>query len=654
MLLLAGTTTLSIAHNGSVGYAYPIGPIVIDGDLRDWTDVKKVTLGLSDEKHSGENDFSAFFQFGYNLVNKSIYLAFEITDDDYIRDSSKNVRWNTQDALEFYLDLRHSPVGSGLASYLISKDFKNINNTAWDPVAKTASWDQVEYIVRRQGHKTIYECRIVIGDQLVPGKSIGFDVQAFDKDSSDFTINPWGEGDYKFRNPLSLGDIIFMKSEAKLGSVFGNIHWSKPSKDKRPSQISLTSTVNKLCWVEANVDSNGCYTVLLPLGTYRASLPGYEMPKDQRIWIVNKTTTITSSHLANSAPTIYLASLATPPRPAPDGLAAKGILHDFNPARAKQLDAFIAEHQAHYQIPGVSLALIKDGKVVYHKTYGVKNTFTNIPVDANTLFEAASVTKPVFAYAVLRLMEKGIIDLDKPLYEYLPYDDVAHDERYKLITARHVLTHRTGFPNWRSMNADNKLNLKFIPGSDYNYSGEGFEYLKMVVEKITGKKVEQILQEEVLAPIGLYHTYFSKNDTLEKLVCTGHFDNMPSGDGLPGAPGMAYSMHTEAHVFTRFMIHLLNERGLLPDTYKDMLRVHSEYKYDKPEDKPQHHEYMGLSLNIRETPFGLVFGHGGNNGDFRCEFEVYKDLKMGYVLFTNGSGAYPMIEKMKSILVEGK
>jgi CubicO group peptidase (beta-lactamase class C family) len=168
----------------------------------------------------------------------------------------------------------------------------------------------------------------------------------------------------------------------------------------------------------------------------------------------------------------------------------------------------------YYQVPGVSLALIKDGQLAYYKTYGVRNTFTKEPVDSNTLFEAASVTKPVFAFAVQRWPNGVLSTLIQPLYRYLPYPDIAYDERYKLITAKHVLTHRTGFPNWRWMNTDGKLNLNFTPGTSYGYSGEGFEYLKMVVEKVTGKKVEQVLQEEVIQPIALYHTFFSRNDSL--------------------------------------------------------------------------------------------------------------------------------------------
>ncbi|MCS3798850.1 serine hydrolase domain-containing protein [Niastella sp. OAS944] len=154
----------------------------------------------------------------------------------------------------------------------------------------------------------------------------------------------------------------------------------------------------------------------------------------------------------------------------------------------KNRHQFIETYQRYYHIPGVSFALIKEGKLVYHKTYGVRNRITSEKVEDQTLFAAASITKPVYAFAVERLADRGVIDLDKPLYEYLPYKDIEQDERYKLITERHVLTHRTGFPNWCWMNPDNKLNIKFKPGTSFGYSGECFEYIKLVVEKINGKK----------------------------------------------------------------------------------------------------------------------------------------------------------------------
>ena len=128
------------------------------------------------------------------------------------------------------------------------------------------------------------------------------------------------------------------------------------------------------------------------------------------------------------------------------------------------------------------------------------------------------MTKPLFAYIVLRLVDRGVLNLDTPLYTYLPYEDIAHDERYKLITARMVLTHRTGFPNWRS----GKLEIKFTPGTEVSYSGEGFVYLGKVVERLTGKKLAELSQQEVFTPLGIENASLVWNETIARLTATGH------------------------------------------------------------------------------------------------------------------------------------
>lgn len=655
-LLFVFFTPRAYAHNGALAYAYPVNTIKIDGDLSDWAQVKNrypIQIHLSDHKPDNDNDLSAYYQIGYQPLTHVLYIAVEVTDDDYFRDTTKKVAWNTQDGLELNLDINHLAEGSTVTSYLFSKDFKGITNSKWAPAAKLATWDKTEVVIKRTGNKIIYEWRFEIDNQLKPGKTIGLDFHVFDKDTKGpFTWSGWGKEGFKFRNPNSLGDVILMKGPEKLGSISGHVSWENANKEKLPNRVYLKSTSNKDLWIIAEVDSTGSYAATLPVGSYDVSVKeGYQV-RNEKVFSVKGQKPLVikiNAGMKAEAPVYTLIS-----REAPDMLPAQGILHSFDGQKTKQLDEFIQTYQKYYQVPGVSLALIKDGKVVYHQSYGVKNTISRAKVEEHTLFEAASITKPVFAYAVQRLMEKGMIDLDKPLYEYLPYKDIEDDERYKKITARHVLTHRTGFPNWRYMNNDGKLDLKFEPGTHYGYSGEGFEYLKKVVEKITGKKVEQVLQEEVINPLGLYHFYFSKNDTLEKLVATGHYDNIPSTDGLPDEPGMAYSLHTEAVAFTRFMLGLMNQQGLKKETYENMLKVYSEFNLDEGEEKPKFHEYMGISLAVRETPFGLAYGHGGNNGDFRCQFEIYKDLKMGYVMFTNGSGASPMLDALPQLLVEGK
>ncbi len=643
------------AHNGAIAFAYPIDKIKIDGDLSDWARVKTsypFAVHASDVKPQNASDFSAWYKIGFHLESRSLYIAIEVTDDDHVRDTAKNAAWNSRDAVELDIDLLHLTGRSGVTTYLLSQDHKNYNKSRWDPVTP-AGWDKTEGTVIRQGNKTFYEWRVVLEGPLSTPKSIGLDIQVFDKDSGgDFSFSAWGPGSYKYRNPNSLGDLILMNMGEKQTSVSGILKWNIETKIKLPNTIHLDSEQASGFGVDLAVDSTGRYNALIPPGPYRMSVRHPYLSFENKLYTLSTVQAHTiqvSAYKPVEVPTLELACVQVP-----DLVQAKGILHEFNDQKAGELDVFIESYQKQYQIPGVSLALIKEGKVVYHKAYGVKNSVTRIKTDENTLYEAASVTKPVFAYAVMRLVEKGLINLDQPLYEYLPYPDIAYDARYKKITARHVLSHRTGFPNWRYMNADGKLDIKFEPGTRYGYSGEGFEYLKKVVEKITGKKVEKVLQEEVIDPMGLYHTYFSKNDTLAKLVATGHNDNIPSNDGLPEEPGMAYSMHTEAKAFTRFLLTLLHQKGLKPDTYHEMLSQQSEFNYEEGQEKPKFKEYMGISLAIRESPYGLVFGHGGNNGDFRCGFEIYKDLNMGYVIFTNANTAYPLIEALPKFLVEGK
>ena len=645
-----------LAHNGKIGYAYPLPKITIDGNFSDWPqNVTKymINMNLSDGKPLNEADYKGFFQVGYRLEDHSLYLAFTITDDNFLEDTSGNVKWDSQDGLELYLDARHLPQGSAVASFMYSKKLRNINKSQYDPFTKNASWDLMEVVMVKKGNTRLYEWRINLGDQLTIGRSLGLDFLVFDKDADGtFSFSSWGKGESKYVNPKSLSDVILLPANQKLSTMIGNIGWDNDIMMKLPESIRISNIQNKMLWLESEVDSIGNYSVEVPPGNYELTFPETYFMRDKNLYSAIQKKPVkflVKAGKKTNAPTILIHGEI-----APDLIPEKGILHDFNGSSAKQLDHFIETYQKYFNIPGVSLALVKDGKLVYHKTYGLKNTITGEKVDSNTLFEAASVTKPVFAFAVQRLAEKNVIDLDKPLYEYLPYKDIEHDERYKLITARHVLTHRTGFPNWRWMNQDGKLDLKFTPGTKYNYSGEGFEYLKMVVEKITGKKVEQVLKEEVIEPIGLYHTFFSRNDSLRSMVAEGHFNMLPNFDELPENPGMAYSMHTESKIFTKFMIYLLEQKGLNTQSYQTMFAKHSDYNYDPGEEKPKDPAYMGMSLEVRETPFGKSFGHGGNNGDFKCGFEVYKDLKMGYVIFTNSNTSDPLLRYIKDFLIEGK
>lgn len=649
-LFYALLSSTAVAHNGVSALAYPVKNIKVDGDLSDWVSVKKYPLALtpSDVKPTSGNDFSAFFMIGYNLVDKSMYAGIEITDSDYISDTTRQVSWNTQDGIQLYFDIRHLAVGSGVVSYLYSETRKNIDSNKWDVGSKGASWNTVEVKMKRNGIRRIYEWKVYIGDALQPGRTIGFDITAFDKDTDGFGWNEWGPGGSKYQDSNALSDIILMKEKEAAGVVNGSAEMKNVSEGKSSAHLKFTSTTSPQLWVTTVIDSLGKYSLMLPEGIYSVDLSEKYIAEEKKVYEISTSSIANVRVRANASVNIPPVNITV--SEAPDLIPDKGILLSFNSKSPAAIDKIIETYQKYYKIPGVSLALIKDGKVVYHKVYGVKNSFTKEPVNDSTLFEAASITKPVFSYAVQRLAERGVIDLDKPLYQYLPFKDIEYDDRYKLITGRHVLTHRTGFPNWR----EGKLVINFTPGTQYSYSGEGMQYLQAVIEKITGKGIEQVIKEEVLDPLGMHHTFFSNNERLMKLVSTGHFNNVPSSDDPPSQPGMAYSMHTEALEFTKFMIQLMEQKGLSASTYENMLSERSPFIYKDGDEKPRYKEYMGESLAVRDSPFGQVFGHGGNNGDFRCQFEVYKDSKTGYAIFTNSSTAYPLLDRMKLFLMEGK
>jgi CubicO group peptidase (beta-lactamase class C family) len=152
-------------------------------------------------------------------------------------------------------------------------------------------------------------------------------------------------------------------------------------------------------------------------------------------------------------------------------------------------------------VPGLSIGLTWGGKTQWVHGVGVRGAKTGQPVADNTIFEAASLSKPVFAYGVLELVDQGKLDLDTPLSEYLPKAFIEGDARLDKITARYVLSHRTGFKNWRG--DGNPLSIYFTPGERFSYSGEGFVYLQKVVEQITGKPLNDYMTEAVFRPPGM-------------------------------------------------------------------------------------------------------------------------------------------------------
>src|SRR3989441_9157754 len=179
-----------------------------------------------------------------------------------------------------------------------------------------------------------------------------------------------------------------------------------------------------------------------------------------------------------------------------------------------EIDATVTRLMRAAEVTGVSIAILNDGKIAYLKSYGVADKEKSLPLTEDSVMTAASLTKVAFAYMVMELVDEKILDLDQPVYKYLPkpmpeyteYKDLANDPRAKRITARMLLSHTSGFPNWRAFEDDRKLKIHFEPGSRYAYSGEGIVLLQMVVETITKRPLAELMQQHIFQPFGMTRT----------------------------------------------------------------------------------------------------------------------------------------------------
>ena len=158
-------------------------------------------------------------------------------------------------------------------------------------------------------------------------------------------------------------------------------------------------------------------------------------------------------------------------------------------------DAAITRLMAAAKVTGLSVAILNDNRAVYVRSFGLANVEKQQPLRTDSIVYAASFTKALFAWFVMQLVEEKVLDLDTPIERYLPkplpayekYADLANDERWKQITPRMLLSHTAGFPNFRFLNDDGKLDIKFAPGSRFAYSGEGINLLQFVIEAKTGR-----------------------------------------------------------------------------------------------------------------------------------------------------------------------
>ncbi len=244
------------------------------------------------------------------------------------------------------------------------------------------------------------------------------------------------------------------------------------------------------------------------------------------------------------------------------------------------LDAEIQRLMTAARVPGLQLALIQDGKVTYTHAYGYANVEKQQPLRTDTIMYAASLTKAVFAYAVMQLVDEGVLTLDaplptllkKPLPDYPKFADLKDDSRWQLLTPRMLLSHTSGLLNWRYINENNKLDFKYPPGSRYVYSGEGLNILQIVVEERTGIPLETLMRQRVFDRFGMRDTSMVWRDSWAGRE-TSHYGK--DGTVIPhkrrSDARAAGSMDTTIGDYAAFLAGVLRGEGLSPAAQRQML-----------------------------------------------------------------------------------
>lgn len=320
-----------------------------------------------------------------------------------------------------------------------------------------------------------------------------------------------------------------------------------------------------------------------------------------------------------------------------------------NKIKVEEFEKFVTSKMDSLKVAGLSVAIINDRKVVYNDGFGYTNLETRCKVSNETLFEAASLSKPLFAYFVMKQVEKGVFDLDKPLYTYLPNEEISYDDRYRLITGRMVLCHASGFPNWREPGRE--LKILFTPGTKYNYSGEGYQYLKNVIKhilKVNDVELDSLIQEEIVVPIGAKKMRFSWDESLSSLKAFGHINGVPTDNGPIGRPeewyfNAASSLLTNAADYCKFLIEIMDQNS---DKTINRKILHLQQNMPPVEDG----KFRSVAFPYKLSDGRIRYYHTGINRGTRAYCHFYPENGYGIVMLSNCDNF--MSSQFASILLE--
>lgn len=320
------------------------------------------------------------------------------------------------------------------------------------------------------------------------------------------------------------------------------------------------------------------------------------------------------------------------------GCAASGdeavfVRPDGSVLPAEYIDRAVQDRLEAAGVPGLALALVADGQVVFARAYGWRDVDNELPLRTDTVMYGASLTKAAFGYMVAQLADEGLVDLDasiadilpRPLPDYERYGDLEGDERWRLLTPRILLSHTSGLPNWRWFLDDQRLRFFFEPGERYVYSGEGLQILQLALEEGLGLDIGQEMQTRVFERFAMTRTSMTWRDDFAGNLAHGYDrDGQYVEHRQRSRAVVAGSMDTTLDDYAAFLAGLIRREGLSEAAFTELTSPHiaiisrRQFPSHLPEDTDENAEIAlsyGLGWGIYETPYGrAIFKEGNDDG----------------------------------------
>ncbi len=340
----------------------------------------------------------------------------------------------------------------------------------------------------------------------------------------------------------------------------------------------------------------------------------------------------------------------------------------------QQVDATVNQLLEAAHVTGAGIAVFEDGRIAYLKAYGLRDTEKRLRLTPDSVMTSASLSKAAFATVVLRLVQQHKLDLDKPVYQYLPkplpeypqYADLSGDVRYKKITLRMLLSHTSGFPNWRAFEDDHTLKIHFEPGTRYAYSGEGIELAQLVVEAVAHEPLTALMERELFAPVGMTRTSMVWEPRFESDFANGYDEYGRSlGPEKRTRPNAAGSMQTTLDDYATFLTAVMQGKLLDAKMSAEMLRpqiaIRSAHQFPSlatettAANDPIHLSY-GLGWGLYSSAYGRAFFKEGHDEGWRhlalCfEGSGAKNKGAGILIMTNSSNGEGIFKPLLDALL---